>query len=72
MDKQLAEKVKGVSTDEELGALGFECIGHLAEITNNPNHERVWLWSNAEGDLVTTFDEGNCYCHVESVMAVAA
>jgi hypothetical protein len=58
----------GANCDRMLMNHGFRCIGHLAEITDNLNHERLWLWCDEKGVLVVSYDEGNGFCHVTSVI----
>lgn len=54
---------KDIQTDGDIPA-EFECIGKMDEIHPGLNDDayRTWIWENADGQRIATWDLGNSHC----------
>lgn len=71
MPKELQEKLKNVTHDEDMDLLGFKCCGKLQDFLGYQNmYERFWVWLTKVEDghqyISVTSDNGNGHCTVVS------
>ncbi|UOE58111.1 hypothetical protein [Cytobacillus oceanisediminis] len=65
---EIFEQLKSAANDKDIFKAGFECKGLMTELYPNlpemmkENYYRTWIWENAEGIRVATWDQGNAHC----------